>query len=135
MIEFFSEDIDFELPNTEGVVQWIEKVVQLEKKKLGALNYIFCTDSYLLQLNQKYLDHDTLTDIITFPYNRQPLEGDIFISIDRVRENAIEFGETFERELNRVIIHGVLHLCGYGDKTEEEEKAMREKENTCLNLF
>ncbi|MBL7815272.1 MAG: rRNA maturation RNase YbeY [Saprospiraceae bacterium] len=133
-IIFNVEDIDFELDNTEGVIRWIEKVVFLEKKRIGAISYIFCSDDYLHELNVEYLDHDTLTDILTFPYSRSPLEGDIFISIDRVKDNANDLEVSFEDELHRVIIHGVLHLCGYLDETDEEEAMMRKKEDEALAL-
>jgi rRNA maturation RNase YbeY len=129
------EDIDFELQNTEGVTKWIEQVIALEKKRLGGISYIFCSDDYLHKLNVQYLDHDTLTDILTFPYNRSPIEGDIFISIDRVKDNAQDLNISFENELHRVIIHGVLHLCGYLDETDEEEEMMRKKEDEALLLL
>jgi probable rRNA maturation factor len=134
-IIFNVEDIDFELPNTEGVIAWIEKVAALEKKRIGGISYIFCSDDYLHKLNLEYLKHDTLTDILTFPYNRSPLEGDIFISIDRVRDNANDLNIAFETELHRVLIHGVLHLCGYLDETDEEEVLMRKKEDEALLLL
>ena len=134
-ILFHAEDVAFELENTEGVVRWIETVVAAEKKEVGEVSYIFCDDNYLHQLNVEYLNHDTLTDIITFPYADNPIEGDIFISLDRVRDNAADFKVTFDNELHRVIIHGILHLCGYGDKTDIEAAAMRQKENDCLALF
>ena len=134
-IIFNVENIDFALPNTEGVVRWIEQVVRLEKKRLGAVSYVFCTDDYLHQLNVEYLNHDTLTDILTFPYSRSPIEGDIFISIDRVRDNAADLGLPFETELHRVVIHGILHLCGYLDETDEQEATMRQKEDEALKLL
>ena len=132
-IYFTSEEIDFELNNEEEVKKWLEKVIEQEDKSLRLLNFIFCSDRYLLRLNLEYLGHDTLTDIITFPYAEPPvIEGDIFISIDRVRENAQLFNVTFEQELHRVMAHGVLHLCGYGDKSEAEVKLMRQKEDETL---
>ena len=134
-IIFNVEEIDFELQNTEGVISWIEKVAALEKKRINGISYIFCSDDYLHKLNVEYLNHDTLTDILTFPYNRSPLEGDIFISIDRVRDNANDLNIPFEDELHRVIIHGVLHLCGYLDETDEEEELMRKKEDEALLLL
>jgi probable rRNA maturation factor len=134
-IIFNIEDIDFEPQNTEGVTRWIEQVIRLEKKRLGGISYIFCSDDYLHKLNVTYLNHDTLTDILTFPYNRSPIEGDIFISIDRVRDNAKDFDISFENELHRVIIHGVLHLCGYLDETDEDEAIMRKKEDEALLLL
>ncbi len=135
-ISFNTEDIDFELPESEAVVQWIQKILQQEEKQLLQLTYIFCSDEYLFEINQEYLSHDTYTDIITFPYTDPPLiEGDIFISIDRVRENARNLGLPFEQELHRVMIHGVLHLCGYPDKTTEEAAQMRAMEDKALALF
>ena len=134
-IIFNVEEIDFELQNTEGVISWIEKVAVLEKKRINGISYIFCNDDYLHKLNVEYLNLDTLTDILTFPYNRSPLEGDIFISIDRVRDNAHDLNIPFEDELHRVIIHGVLHLCGYLDETDEEEELMRKKEDEALLLL
>ncbi len=134
-IIFNVEDIDFELPDTEGVMDWIHRVAESEDKRIGSVSYIFCSDDYLVQINVEYLNHDTLTDIITFPYATSPIEGDIFISIDRVRDNAKDFGVSFEQELRRVIIHGVLHLCGYGDKTDAEALVMRGKEDAALAMY
>ena len=134
-IIFNVEDIDFELPDRDAVIDWINRVVQGEDKRIGSVSYVFCSDDYLLQLNIEYLNHDTLTDIITFPYSTSPIEGDIFISIDRVRDNATDFGVAFEQELRRVIIHGVLHLCGYGDKTDAEALVMRGKEDAALAMY
>lgn len=135
-ISFNTEDIDFELAESEAVIQWIQKILQLEEKQLQQLTYIFCSDEYLYEINQEYLSHDTYTDIITFPYTDPPLiEGDIFISIDRVRENARNLSLPFEQELHRVMIHGVLHLCGYPDKTTEEAARMRAMEDEALALF
>jgi probable rRNA maturation factor len=134
-IIFNVEDIDFELPDAEAVIGWINRVAEGEDKRIGAVSYIFCSDTYLIELNQEYLKHDTLTDIITFPYSKSPIEGDIFISVDRVRDNAQDFGTPFEQELRRVIIHGVLHLCGYGDKTKAEAAKMRQKEDAALAIY
>jgi probable rRNA maturation factor len=134
-IIFNVEDIDFELPDSEAVIAWIHRVAASEDKRIGAVSYIFCSDDYLIELNKEYLNHDTLTDIITFPYSKTPIEGDIFISIDRVKDNAKDFGVAFEQELKRVIIHGVLHLCGYGDKTKAQAAVMRQKEDTALALY
>jgi probable rRNA maturation factor len=129
------EDIDFQLPNEHPLSIWIEKTIIEEKKELGAVSYIFCSDDYLHQMNVEYLDHDTLTDVITFPYNDNPIEGDIFISIDRVKDNAHDLNIPFENELHRVMIHGILHLCGYRDETDEEETEIRQKEDKYLRLF
>ena len=126
------EDIDFQLVNEELLSNWIEKTIVREGKKLEAVSYVFCSDDYLHEMNVEYLDHDTLTDVITFPYNYNPVEGDIFISIDRVKDNALDMNTTFENELHRVMIHGVLHLCGYKDETDEEEAEIRRKEDEAL---
>ena len=130
------EDISFTLPDELNYINWIQSVIESESCQLQQLNYIFCSDAALLKVNLEYLDHDTYTDIITFPYASTPqIEGDIFISIDRIRENAAKFNQPFERELRRVMIHGVLHLCGYGDKSEEEQRIMRAKEDEAIALF
>jgi probable rRNA maturation factor len=134
-ILFNVEDIDFELPDAEAIIAWIHRVAASEDKRIGTVSYIFCSDNYLLELNREYLKHDTLTDIITFPYAKTPIEGDIFISIDRVKDNAKDFGVAFEQELKRVLIHGVLHLCGYGDKTKAQAAIMRKKEDAALAIY
>jgi probable rRNA maturation factor len=131
-ITYHIEDVDFPLLKKPPLSNWIKKTVEIEGKTLGAVTYIFCSDEYLHKMNVEHLDHDTLTDIITFPYNNDPIEGDIFISIDRVKDNALDFKSSFENELHRVMIHGILHLCGYKDKTDEDEKLMRQKEDECL---
>jgi probable rRNA maturation factor len=134
-IDFQAEAIDFQLDNVEKITLWIEQIIQLHQKKLGYISYIFCNDAYLHQINVEYLQHDTYTDIITFPLKKKPLEGDIFISIDRVRENAQTFGVSFEHELHRVIIHGALHLCGFKDKSPAQRKRMTELENESLAIL
>jgi len=135
-IQFFAEDIDFDLTNQTIISDWIKVLINNHKKELHLLNFIFCSDSYLHQINVEYLNHDTLTDIITFPYAEIPIiHSDIFISIDRVKENSTLFKTTFEKELHRVIIHGVLHLCGFGDKNETEKKEMRNQEEKALALL
>jgi len=135
VISFFSEDTGFQLQYSEKVQNWIEKVIEKEKAQLAVLNYIFCSDDYLYKMNIEYLQHDTLTDIITFPYDDPPIiHGDLFISIDRVKDNAQQMNLPFLQELFRVIIHGVLHLCGYGDKGVEEARIMRQKEEEMLHL-
>ena len=135
MINFFYET-KFVLQNPNNIINWINNVILSESKSIGEINYIFCDDSYLLNINQQYLNHDTFTDIITFNYNDKfVINGDIFISVDRVQENAHIFNVDFDTELRRVIIHGVLHLCGFNDKTTEESTLMREKENEKLLLF
>lgn len=135
MIDFNYEN-DFELPNETQVSNWISNVILSENKTEGDINFIFCNDEYLLQINQQYLSHDTLTDVISFDYSLgNEISGDIFISTERVEENATDFKTTFNNELNRVMIHGVLHYCGYKDKTEKDELMMREKENEKLAMF
>ena len=134
-INFFSEN-DFVLADESSLASWIESVISSEGKKLEEINYIFCDDDYLLELNMEYLDHDTFTDIISFDYSvGNILQGDIYISTPRVEENALEYNVSFEEELRRVIIHGVLHLAGYKDKTDEESSLMRKKEEEKLKLF
>ncbi len=131
-IEFISEDLDFQLDEPEKAKHWILRAVAEEQATLSFVNYIFCSDDYLHQMNVEHLKHNTLTDIITFPYSETTVEGDIFISIDRVRDNAETFKVTFEQELARVMIHGVLHLLGYNDKNSIEKAKMTEKENYYL---
>jgi rRNA maturation RNase YbeY len=136
-IQFFSEGTSFILKNKNTIRSWLLKAISEENKKPWYINFIFCNDDYLLELNQIYLDHNTLTDILTFPFAERPdiVSGDIFISIDRVEENAKSFGEPEDRELRRVIIHGVLHLIGYKDKTRIDREIMRGKENYYLSLL
>lgn len=136
-IIFSVEEISFNLKEKNKIKRWIKNIIENEGKKLGEISYIFCSDGYLLEINQKYLEHDTYTDIITFDYteNSGIISGDIFVSVDRVGENAREFGVTFDEEMRRVLIHGVLHLLGYPDKKPNEEKKMRQKENEALLLF
>jgi len=132
-ISFFSEDVDFYINNSENNTRWINSIISNYSKIPGELTYIFCSDDYLLKLNIEHLNHDTLTDIITFDYTKTGIiSGDIFISIDRVIENAKSFLVPFQEELNRVMAHGVLHLIGFKDKTSEEKKKMREAENLAL---
>ncbi len=135
-IRFASQDIDFELLEAEKVKNWISQVIQLRGKRVGNISYLFCDDEYLLGVNQQYLNHDTYTDIITFDYVAANLiSGDIMISIDRVGENASQFEVPFELELRRVIIHGVLHLLGQGDKSDDEATEMRRQEEESLALW
>lgn len=135
MILFYSET-NFQLKQKRVYKKWLSAVAEAEGFRVGDLNYIFCDDAYLLELNQKYLNHDTLTDIITFDYvEGLLLSGDIFISVERVRENASIFCVPFENELLRVLSHGVLHLCGYKDKTDKEAALMRQKEASAIRLF
>ncbi|SMO53391.1 rRNA maturation RNase YbeY [Solitalea koreensis] len=133
-ISFFTEDIKFDLKNKLAVKKWIQATAKAEGKKLKEINYIFCSDEYLLNINQTYLDHDTYTDIVTFDNSEKEGEiiSDIFISVERTRENAQKFSVPEIDELHRVMIHGVLHLCGYKDKTDAQQKLMREKEDFYL---
>ena len=131
---YYHSECDFQLKNDKSITKWLKDAISTEDKELGEINYIFCDDHYLLKKNQKYLQHDTFTDIITFDYTEENrLSADIFISIERVKENAINFAVPFETELRRVIIHGVLQLIGYKDKSEEGAKTMRSKENFYLS--
>ncbi|SEF88365.1 rRNA maturation RNase YbeY [Sphingobacterium lactis] len=134
-IQFFSEDIEFTLKNKQKVREWIGNSIKAEGfKRIGELNFVFCSDAYLLEINKQYLNHDTYTDIVTFDSSESAdtIAGDIFISVDRTRENAAKFGVSETDELHRVIIHGVMHLCGYYDKKKEDKALMTEKENTYL---
>ena len=134
-ISFFEEDIQFKLKNKAQVRQWITDTIIAEGYKLKELTYIFCSDAYLLQINQQYLDHDTYTDIITFDNSEEEgkITGDIFISIERIRENAKKFSVSETDELHRVIIHGSLHLLGYKDKTAASKEKMTQKEDEYLS--
>ena len=135
MIRYFQEDIRFELKQKMRNNQWLKMVAGSEMRRLGALNIIFCSDNYILDVNMKYLQHDYFTDIITFDYcEKDVLSGDLFISIDSVRENARFYGVEFADELDRVMVHGLLHLIGYDDLTEEQTAQMREKENYYLQM-
>ncbi|WOC51850.1 rRNA maturation RNase YbeY [Bergeyella porcorum] len=135
MLNFFFENIE-NLSINENITSWIEYIITHEGKKLGDINYIFCDDEYLLKINQDYLQHDYYTDIITFDYVKgKKISGDIFVSVTRVTENAPLLSKSFDEELHRVIAHGVLHLCGYKDKTEAEIKEMRNKEDFYLNAI
>ena len=129
---FHSEDIDFLLSNQDTLSSWLQTVVEEEKKEVEEINFIFCSDTYLHKINVDYLQHDTYTDIITFPYQDNLIRGDIFISIDRVKENASIYKQSFEKELNRVMVHGVLHLLGYLDKTPAQKSQMTQKEDYYL---
>ena len=130
----FNYELDFKLQYEIEISNWISSVISSEEYKQGEINYIFCDDDYLHKLNVEFLEHDSLTDIISFDYTvGKELHGDIFISVDRVKENASKFKVTFEEELNRVIVHGILHFCGFKDKSDDEKKLMREKENEYLS--
>tara|TARA_R110000868_G_scaffold150063_3_gene372993 strand:- start:55144 stop:55563 length:420 start_codon:yes stop_codon:yes gene_type:complete len=135
MIDFHYES-DFIIEDETKFADWIGRLVMSEGRSYSQLDFIFCDDEYLLKINQDYLNHDTYTDIITFPYeDMNGLAGDIFISVDRVRDNALEFRVDFDTELKRVMAHGVLHLIGFGDKSEEEALLMRAKEDEKIKLF
>lgn len=132
----FNYGTDFQLENESKYEDWIDSIIESEDKEPGEINYIFCDDDYLLEINKQYLDHDTLTDIISFDYCIGDLiSGDIFISIDRVKDNAQEYDVSFNNELLRVMSHGILHYCGYKDKTQEEQLLMRTKEQEKINMF
>jgi len=135
MINYFSKN-DFILKNKLKRKKWLKETIENEGFRLGDINYIFCSDEQLLDINIQYLNHDYYTDIITFDYKENHIiSGDIFISTDRIKENAIINNEEFDDELNRVLVHGILHIIGYKDKMDEDIKLMREKENTYINLF
>ena len=135
MIRYFQEDIRFELKQKMLNNRWLKMVAGSEMRRLGAINIIFCSDNYILDVNMKYLQHDYFTDIITFDYcEKDILSGDLFISIDSVRENATFYCVPFQNELDRVMVHGLLHLIGYDDHTEAETAVMREKENYYLEM-
>lgn len=134
-LNFYSEN-QFQLRNEELYDAWLRRIIESEQMKLEEISYIFCDDEYLLEINQKYLDHDTYTDIISFDNSvGSILAGDIFISTERVEENAREFGVEFQEELRRVMAHGVLHLCGYKDKSDEDSALMRRKEEEKMKMF
>ncbi|WP_457615991.1 rRNA maturation RNase YbeY [Lutibacter sp.] len=130
----FNYETDFKLENESEIANWIVRCIVDLGYKVGEINYVFCDDEYLHKLNVEYLNHDTFTDIISFDYTLgKELSGDIFISIERVKENAIKYSQTLDNELNRVIIHGVLHYMGYKDKSDLEKEQMRAKEDECLS--
>lgn len=137
MLAFFSEEIDFKVPQTLKTKKWIKTVSESEGYSIGDLNYIFCSDDYLLEINRQYLDHDYYTDIITFDNSEEEdkIEGDIYVSVDRVRDNATNLNISFDAELRRVLIHGLLHLIGFEDSDEQLKAQMRAKEDECLLLF
>lgn len=134
LISFHFEDVEPAnlLPEPQAVENWLRAAAQEEGKPLAELTYIFCSDEYLHQINLEYLQHDFYTDVITFPYNDDAIHGDVFISTERVADNAHTLGVAFSRELHRVMIHGLLHLAGYRDETDEQEAAMREREDYYL---
>ena len=135
MVSWFTEDIKFDYAEKRRTARWLKLVAESEIRRLGDISIIFCSDNYILDVNIKYLSHDYFTDIITFDYcEGDILSGDLFISIDSVRENASFYGTEFSEELNRVIVHGILHLIGYDDHSDKEKKVMRQKENYYLSL-
>ena len=136
-VGFYSKEIDFSLRDRQRKKAWIESSIKSERKKLVSLSFIFCSDSYLLKINKEFLKHNTLTDTITFSYSDKKnwIEGEVYISIERVKENAAKFNSYFEAELRRVMIHGTLHLCGYSDNGLVEKAEMNKKEYHYLSLY
>ena len=136
MVSYYFEDTDFRLKAKTRIKYWLKLVAESEVYRLGNVSVIFCSDNYILDINQRFLQHDYFTDIITFDYSEgNRISGDLFISVDSVRENSLEYGTEFEDELHRVIVHGILHLIGYDDHTEEDVSVMRAKENYYLSLY
>ena len=135
MIEFYSQNDDFKVENPQALSFWISETILQENYELGELTYVFCDDEYLHKLNMEFLNHDTLTDIISFDNSLgKQIHGEIYISTERVQENAIAYGVSFQEELHRVVIHGVLHFCGYKDKSVQEQETMTRMENKALAL-
>lgn len=136
MVNYYFEDTAFKLKAKTKIKNWLKLVAESEVYTLGSVSVIFCSDNYILDINQRFLQHDYFTDIITFDYSEgSKISGDLFISVDSVKENSIEYGTDFEDELHRVIVHGILHLIGYDDHTDEDIKIMRSKENYYLSLY
>jgi len=132
----FNYESEFTLDNEEAIATWLSSVIVSENKSEGEINYIFCDDEYLHKINIEYLNHDTLTDIISFDYTMgNEISGDVFVSIERVLDNSKDFNTGFEDELKRVLVHGVLHYCGYKDKSKEDEALMRSKEDEKIAMF
>ena len=136
MISFNKVETDFDLPDLDKLKIWLKEVILSEGKSLGELNYVFVDDQYLLGINQEFLQHDSFTDIITFPLGSSSgiVSGEIYISIERIKENAVKLKVSFDNELRRVMVHGALHLLGYEDGTDAEKRVMRSKEDYYLNL-
>lgn len=135
-VQFLSELKDFKLPNSRKTAHWLVSVARKEHRALDSLTYIFCTDHYLYSLNKQFLRHSTYTDILSFDYSEQDaINGEIYISVPRVRENAQKFKQDFETELRRVVVHGLLHFLGYQDKSPRQKAQMRRKEEACLSLW
>ncbi len=137
MINFFNEDIEFKLKGKKNFKAWLKKVSEIEGFRINDLNYIFCSDQYLHKINLEYLDHDTYTDIITFDNSEDEniVEGDIFVSIERITDNSRTLNTQFEEEVKRVIVHGLLHLCGYVDHSNEDKAKMRLLESEYMLIF
>ena len=137
MINFFIEDIDFKLNGKNNFKAWLKKVAEIEGFRIGDLNYIFCSDQYLHKINLEYLEHDTYTDIITFDNSEdeKTIEGDIFVSIERITDNSHTLKTPLEEEIKRVIVHGLLHLCGYDDHSSEDKEKMRCLESEYILIF
>ncbi|MEO6902349.1 MAG: rRNA maturation RNase YbeY [Bacteroidia bacterium] len=139
MITFCTQDVAFNLKKKTLLKEWMLSVIEKKKRKAGNISFIFCSDAYLLTINKQYLNHATYTDIITFDYSKEntkiPIHGDIFISVERVFENAKTFNKTPENEMHRVLIHGILHLIGYTDKTKIAKAEMTKQENSCLKIL
>jgi probable rRNA maturation factor len=135
MIQFTIHEVKFELKSRTIIKTWIRDIIKIHGKTAGDINYIFCSDAFLAEMNKKYLNHLTLTDIITFNYNEgTKISGDIFVSIERVKENANKYSKSVEEELYRVMAHGVLHLLGFKDKSKADKEEMRKKEDECLSV-
>lgn len=136
-IHYFNEEVNFQLNSENDTSEWVTKIIHNHNKVIEEINYIFCSDEYLLEINKQHLNHDYYTDIITFDNSEEEdqVASDIFISVDRIRENSVSQSVSFEIELHRVMIHGILHLLGFGDNTPVEKKVMREKEDACLSLL
>lgn len=132
MISFYTEELDFQLDEEQATIDWLKGVIRKEGWHLAALSYIFCTDDYLYKMNVEHLQHDTYTDVITFQYSDEVVEGDVFISVERTQENATIYGASPKRELQRVMVHGLLHLMGYKDKSPTDQTLMTAKENEHL---
>ena len=136
MVNYYFEDTAFKLKAKTKIKNWLKLVAESEVYTLGNVSVIFCSDNYILDINQRFLQHDYFTDIITFDYSEgSKISGDLFISVDSVKENSIEYGTDFEDELHRVIVHGILHLIGYDDHTDDDVRIMRSKENYYLSLY
>ncbi len=136
-VQFFYEEINYKLQSESKIGQWLKLCASKENKNISLINYIFCTDAYLIEINKQYLKHDYYTDIITFEYseNEASLTGDVFISVDRAKENSIKLNQNFESEIMRLLVHGLLHLMGYKDKEPQDKKMMTSKEDHYLSLL